>query len=450
MRSSIILLGGLFAIFTLNYNLNAQVTFSPAATYSAGPWPDTILTADVNGDGKVDLICHNIDYVELSVLMNDGTGSFVIGSTLFGIDGVKLATAADINGDNKVDLICQSYYDNTKTFTMTNDGSGGFAVSTSLTLQYPGYLLGTADLNGDNRMDLICVAPSGLLMFTNDGNGGFSTNIPYASSIAFYPLGTPGMIVSADVQNIGKMDLIFADAYAKTISVLTNNGAGGFALSSTCSTGGGAYTIALGDVNGDGKTDLISANSDDNTLSVFTNNGSGGFVSNASYTLGPYPYTVAVVDINGDGSLDIICANTATNTLSVLTNNGSGGFALACTPKVGNGPSSVVAADVNGDGKLDLICSIGNSNQVTVLINTSVFPPPTTIPSLTVNQKGNNVHVSWPRASAGWSLQQSSSLTNAVWSPSGYNGYGIVDDGINKSLTLPPAKGNMFFRLLHS
>jgi hypothetical protein len=57
--------------------------------------------------------------------------------------------------------------------------------------------------------------------------------------------------------------------------------------------------------------------------------------------------------------------------------------------------------------------------------------------------------VSWPTASAGWSLQQNPDLTLANWLPSGYSGYTISDDGTNKSLIIPSQPGNLFFRLLH-
>jgi hypothetical protein len=84
-----------------------------------------------------------------------------------------------------------------------------------------------------------------------------------------------------------------------------------------------------------------------------------------------------------------------------------------------------------------------------VLTNALTFPPPTSTPSLTITHTGNNVRVSWPSASAGWSLQQNPDLTAKHWGPSGYGGYAIFDDSTNKSLTMPSPPGNLFFRLLH-
>ena len=447
MKSSQTFLIGLFGLFVLNFHLCAQVNFAPAASYTVSLWPDSVMAMDVNGDGKVDLICRNSGYFFVSVLTNNGSGDFVASSSPSVDGGVFWYAAADLNGDGKVDLICESYYELNTLSMMTNDGSGGFALSSKIAMPYSAYQFMTADMNGDNLVDLISSTGS-ISVFTNDDHGGFTTDAPYAVSTSG-PGGGPVVLLTADVNMDGKADLIFAKPYDNTLSVLTNNGSGELVLSATLITGNGPYTIAAGDVNGDGKIDLISANSGDNTLLVFTNDGSGGFVTNATYAVGSHPYSIITADINGDGKLDLICANNGTNTLSILTNNGSGGFTLAATPNVGGMPSSVAAADINGDGKLDLICSIGNSNKLTVLVNISIFPPPAFVPALTINHQKNGMNVSWPSASAGWSLQQNVNLQTTDWSPAGYNGYAIMDDGINKSLTLPTSSSNLFFRLLH-
>jgi hypothetical protein len=66
-------------------------------------------------------------------------------------------------------------------------------------------------------------------------------------------------------------------------------------------------------------------------------------------------------------------------------------------------------------------------------------------PMLTVNHSGNNVKVSWPSPSTGFTLQQNSNLavTNG-WTTSGLS---ISDDGTNKSITVTSPAGNLFFRL---
>lgn len=447
------MLVGFLGLFMLNCHVCAQVTFAPATNYTVGLWPDSVMAVDVNADGNVDLVCRNSGNFSLSVLTNTGSGDFVLGASPSVDGGVSWITAADINGDGKVDLVCESYYEINALSLMINDGSGDFALSSKITMPYEADLFMAADMNGDNRADLVKYNGS-ISIFTNDGFGSFVIDPPYAVSEWSPPAGGPwgggpAVMITADVNMDGKIDLILGKPYDNTLSVMTNNGSGVMVLSATLITGNGCYTVAAGDVNGDGRVDLICANSDDNTLLVFTNNGSAGFVTNATYAVGSYPYSIITADINGDGKLDLICANSGTNTLSILTNNGSGGFTLAATPHVGGAPASVAAADINGDGKLDLICSIGNSNILTVLVNTSIFPPPAIVPALIINHKQYGMNVSWPSASAGWSLQQNTSLVNTNWTPSGYDGYGIADDGLNKSLTLPAISGNLFFRLFH-
>ncbi len=178
----------------------------------------------------------------------------------------------------------------------------------------------------------------------------------------------------------GKLDLISANIWSSTLSILTNNGSGGFVLAASPQVGSNPYAVTAADVNGDGKVDLISANRGSSTLTILTNNGSGGFVLAASPSVGSAPQWVTAADVNGDGKVDLISANSVGNSLTILTNNGSGGFVLAASPTVGNYPVSVCAADLNGDGRLDLVSANYNDNSLSVLLNTTQFssctPPP--------------------------------------------------------------------------
>ena len=360
-------------------------------------------------------------------------------------------TVADVNRDRKVDLICP---DNTVPGTLTiltNDGSGGFAPASMPSVGNGPVVVTSADVNGDGKVELISAnwgngSGNSLTVLTNNGNGGFGSNATCTVGVG------PSFVTAADINGDGKLDLINANIgyfNGNTLTVLTNNANGGFGSSATYAVGNNPTEVIAADVNGDGKLDLISADSGVgvNTLMVLTNKGSGVFGSNATYTVNR-PVWIASADINGDGKVDLICANYDANTLTVLTNNGRGRFVLAATLNVDKSPSAVVAADVNGDGKLDLISANGD-NTISVLLNTSTFLPPTSAPPVAINIQACGLRVSWPSASAGWSLQQNPDLTTANWGPSGYNGYDISDDGTNRSLTIPSQPGNLYFRPLH-
>jgi hypothetical protein len=194
--------------------------------------------------------------------------------------------------------------------------------------------------------------------------------------------------------------------------------------------------------------DLVCA-IQDNTLEVLTNNGSGGFALSSSVAVGEGPNAVVIADVNGDGKMDLVCLNEFDNTLEVLTNNGSGGFVPAFLRSDAGNFASVIAADINGNGKIDLICGYHNGSTISVLTNATIFPLPTSTPSASVKVQSTGKLVSWPSASAGWSLQQNPDLTTKHWGPSGYSGYTISDNSTNKSLLIPSQPGNLFFRLLH-
>ena len=272
----------------------AQLSFAPAVNYSLGNnySPQSVTAADVNGDGKVDLISADYAYNPagiLSVFTNNGSGNFVLASqpTASVASLAQSVVAADVNRDGKMDLISAN----------SGDGAGNT-----------------------------------LSVLTQNGNGSFA--------LASSPIvgKSPWSVIAANVNGDSNVDLICANNGTNTISVLTNNGSGGFVTAATYTVGYWPYSVTAADVNGDGKVDLISANAGDSTLSVLTNNGSGGFVTAGTYFVGSYPMSVIAADVNGDGKVDLICANHDGNSLSVLTNDGSGGFKLASSPGVGNGP----------------------------------------------------------------------------------------------------------------
>ncbi len=375
----------------------ASPSFATQTGFATGSEPESVTAADLNGDGKPDLIVANENSNTVSVLLNTtapgaSTPSFAAQTTFATGSNPRSVTAADLNGDGKPDLIVANQGANTVSVLLNTTAPGATAPSFA-----PQQIFATgsepvsvtaADLNGDGLPDLIVAnlgsnTVSVLLNTTAPG----ATTPSFAAQTAFATGSGPESVTAADLNGDGKRDLIVANKYSSTVSVLLNTTAPGattpsFAAQTAFATGSGPESVTAADLNGDGKPDLIVANGS-NTVSVLLNTTAPGaatpsFAAQQTFAAGSSPEFVTAADLNGDGKPDLIVANTLSNTVSVLLNTTAPGattasFAAQQTFATGTNPLSVTAADLNGDGKPDLIVANVNSNAVSVLLNTTAL-----------------------------------------------------------------------------
>jgi hypothetical protein len=397
--------------------------------------PIASASADVNGDGTMDLIAVGFRNSTLTVLTNNGSGKFssnaVYHTSEFDDRGSYSVSAADLNGDGKPDLTVAEYYDGTLQ-VWTNNGSGVFSSNATYTVGGGVESVIAADMNADDLLDLVSTSAdsSTVNVLTNKGDGTFQSQGTY--NVGNGPIN----VATADVNGDGKPDLVTANLFGNSLTVLTNSGSG-FVLAATLPAGQEPYWVEIADLNNDGSRDLISANSGSSTLSVFTNNGLGAFTLSTNLPVGASLHVTAA-DINGDGKKDLISAQGPFNqpgSLIIFTNTGFGDFDFAVSLEVGENPSCIEAMDANGDGRVDLVSANYDQGTLSVLFN---------LPLLSVQMTPtNNISVSWPSLSSGWTLQQSADLSSASWTNSTFTAF---DDGTNKNI-LAPNSGNLFFRL---
>ena len=135
-------------------------TFGAQTTFAAGNGPWGVTTADVNGDGRADLIAANRFSNNVSVLLGTGTGTFGAQTTYAVGNLPRSVTTADVNGDGKVDLITANQSSNTVSVLLGN-GDGTFGAQTSFAAGSQPFSATTADVNGDGRADLVVANQTG-------------------------------------------------------------------------------------------------------------------------------------------------------------------------------------------------------------------------------------------------------------------------------------------------
>ena len=307
---------------------NAPVVFKAPQAFAAGTFPIRMALADVNGDGKPDLIVVNANGLAsktpstVSVLLGNGNGTFQARQTFSGgIDPGPVAVA-DVNGDGKADLVVPNEASRSVNVLLGN-GNGTFQTEQLFSTDPDPSSLAIVDVNGDGNLDLaVCNAGSNSLdVLLGNGNGTFQAQQSFATG------GYTASVAAGDVNGDGKPDLIVANnRITGQVSALFGNGNGTFQAPRTFATGFGSGSVALGDVNSDGKLDLAVANGGSSTVSILLGNGDGTFQAQQTFATGSGPGSVALADFNGDGKPDIAVANNDGNTVSVLLGNGNGTF----------------------------------------------------------------------------------------------------------------------------
>ncbi len=341
-----------------------------------------IAAGDFNKDGKLDLAASDSANSTVHVLTNDGTGTFAeFGAYSTGAGTTPSSiVAADFNQDGNMDVATSNPGTNTAVILVGN----GTGVLTRKPVQAAGtdpIALATTDVNNDGYPDVVAFdklsASSGAVTVLL-GYGDGTLQAPQTISESFLP-GTQAAV--ADFNLDGSPDLAVTRQNTSQVSVLLNNiletqypDGRSFTAYNPLATGMGNFadSIAVGDFNRDGKLDVAISYLQDNDVRILFGNGAGSFSAGATYAVGSQPYWVASADLNGDGYPDLVTANTNVNgtngTVSVLLNNKNGTFASAATYNVGKQPYQVAIGDVNGDGYPDLAVTDNGANTVTILM----------------------------------------------------------------------------------
>jgi hypothetical protein len=337
---------------------NGDGTFQPATLYSAGTQVQAIAVADLHGNGNLGVVASGNTGVFL--LEGDGAGGLRPAATSLALP--YILAVADVNGDGKADLIGgspASYYNaigSTSFIVALNNGDGTFPAAVNY---YPaaGATQGvTGDFNGDGIPDLVVAGPASLgidgyaTIYIGKGDGTYN---PEGNSIFDIGGPTPVSLVAADMNLDGRLDLIVGTASpgGGTFGILLGNGDGTFSSQPFYGLGNGP--LAVGDFNGDGKPDIavaVNPSAGIPVVQILLGDGRGGFSYGSAFSLTGGACNFSVTDVNRDGKPDLLVDECGT--FQAALNNGDGTFLLG--PLYGGESGTVVVGDFNGDGFPDV------------------------------------------------------------------------------------------------
>jgi VCBS repeat protein/FG-GAP repeat protein len=369
---SLWLLGGLFSLYVGGRVLAGgcpEPLFIPQAPISVVNVPTALAAADLNGDGHLDLAIadatSDISRDSIAIRLGNGSGSFGAAARYEVGDGVDSIVVADFNGDGKLDLATANSHDGSISILRGN-AAGAFAAQLVVPAGNEPLSMVSGDFDEDGDVDLAVTNffDATVSVLLGDGSGRFDQSVRF-------PVGNqPISLVAGDIDGDGHIDLAVARTYLDyDAAILIGDGRGEFHVKGTTPLlGYDVRSILLLDINADGRLDLIAVDALQRAVRVLVGLGNGAFSSPTDVAVGAQPIFVAAADLNADGRPDLAVTNYDSNSVSILLGPAVGGTWQRFDLPV-QGPLGILAADVNGDRRSDLLISNFNSHQVSLLLN---------------------------------------------------------------------------------
>jgi hypothetical protein len=274
----------------------------------------SVYAADVDSDGRVDVL--SASYLDDKVMWFKNGGSSPVVWTPYVVtttaDAPHTVHAADIDGDGRLDVLSASALDDKIAWYRNGGGSPVTWTPFTITLEADfAFSVHAADVNGDGRLDVVSASHDDDTITWCENGGGdpvvwteytITTSADGAMSVR-----------AADVNNDGRVDVVSASFNDNTIAWYRNSGEEPiyWARYAITTAAGGPWSVYTADVDGDGWLDVLSADRDDDKITWYKSSGGSpvAWTPLVVTTTVNGPHSVRAADVDGDGRLDVLSAS---------------------------------------------------------------------------------------------------------------------------------------------